>query len=284
MGMVGVVMASLVMGGFVLLLVAVVRREPDRFIAKVLVAAVLAKAGGTIAYYTVLRTLYEGGDADGYVRVGRQLAPMIRSGTLPDHATETGTRFMEFLAGLVFALLGPNELVAYAVFSALAFVGMYLFLQAFRMAVPEGDHRRYAVLVLLLPTMLFWPSTVGKEPWLVFTLGLAAYGAARILRAERWGLLLVAAGGAGIFAIRPHMAALFAVGLVCAALLRLGDRDVKQHLAGWLAGILLLGVAAGIRSGAVQRRDGAHGDGGNPHRTRPRRHRRGVRTDQSVDA
>jgi hypothetical protein len=224
----------------------VVRREPDQVIARLVVFGFVAKMAGTAAYYGVIRNVYGSGDVDVYVQVGRRLAGVIRSGRLPDEATETGTRFMEFVTGAVFAVTGSSERIGYVVFSVLAFLGAYLFLQAFRLAIPDGDHRRYAALVFLMPTMVFWPSTIGKEAWLVFTLGVASYGAARMLRAERWGLLLAGVGGAGIFAVRPHMAALFAVSFVAAFLLRLRDPTVKRNLVWWLMGLLAVGVAAGV--------------------------------------
>ena len=33
--------------------------------------------------------------------------------------------------------------------------------------------RRYALLVLFLPSLLFWPSSIGKEAWMTLALGLA---------------------------------------------------------------------------------------------------------------
>ena len=45
----------------------------------------------------------------------------------------------------------------------------------------DGDARRYAALVFLLPSLLFWPSSIAKEAWILACLGLAAYGAAKML-------------------------------------------------------------------------------------------------------
>ena len=35
--------------------------------------------------------------------------------------------------------------------------------------LPTGDHRRYALLVFFMPSLLFWPSSIGKESWMLFT-------------------------------------------------------------------------------------------------------------------
>jgi hypothetical protein len=229
-----------------LVLRAVVRREPDAFIAKAIVLGLFAKVVATFARYFLMADLYgESGDFRRYLRTGSEIAGVIRSGTLPDQARETGTPFMDFIAGVLFAVAPPTLLVGFAVFSALAFVGQYLFLQAFRLAMPDGDHRRYAVLILFVPTIVFWPSSLGKEAWLVFTLGVAAYGAARVLRRSRYGYLIALLGGAGIFAVRPHMGALFALSFAGAFILRFRDPEVANRAVGWVVGLLLVGIGAG---------------------------------------
>ena len=219
----------------------VVQREQDRIIRRLIVVGFVAKLGGTAAYYRVIADVYGSGDVTGYVRVGRELAPMIRSGTLPDHATQTGTRFMEFLAGVVFAVMGPSEIVAYLVFSLLSFVGMLALLKAVQMAVPGANHRRYAFFVLLFPTMVFWPSTIGKDAWLVLTLGVGAYGVARVLTRARFGYAVTLVSVAAMGAVRPHMAALFSVSFAAAYVIRMFDRDVKRSALGWVIGLVLVG-------------------------------------------
>ena len=252
-------------GGLVVgvLLAWYIRREPDRILRRIIVLGFAAKLVGTAAYYRVIADVYGSGDVTGYVRVGRELAPVIRSGTLPDEARETGTRFMEFLAGVVFAIFGSSEIIAYLVFSMLSFIGMLAFLKALQLAAPGLDHRRYAVLLLLLPTMLFWPSTIGKDAWLVFTLGMASYGGARILRRGSFGYPLAALAVAGMGAVRPHMGALFAVSFAAAYLLRMRDRDIKRGAVGWLVGLALIGggvvVATGNFSDEMGRSDTQEG-------------------------
>jgi hypothetical protein len=225
----------------------VLRREPDPVIARLILVSLAAKIVGTVAFQRVLTNLYEGvGDTRRYWRVGSELAPLIRSGVLPDQARETGTSFMEFLAGLLFAAIGSNRTIGNLVFSMLAFVGMWLLLQAFRMAIPDGNHRRYAALLLLMPTMLFWTSTLGKEAWLIFTLGIAAYGAARLLQRERFGYLLLAVGIAAMFAVRPHMAALLTASLAGGYLLRYRTPTVQREGMAWVVGLVVLASGTGF--------------------------------------
>jgi hypothetical protein len=223
-----------------------VRREPDPVIAKLIIVGFFAKLAGTFAFQYAFAELYGGrGDTNRYFRVGSELAPLIRSGTLPEQATTVGTPFMEFLAGALFSVTGSNRLLGNLVFSMLAFFGMCLMLHAYRLAVPDGKHRRYAVLILLLPTMVFWSSTLGKEAWLTFTLGVAAYGGARVLRRARFGYLLTGAGLLGMYMMRPHIAALFGVSLGCAYLLRFRDTSVRRGAAAWLLGLLVMSIGVG---------------------------------------
>jgi hypothetical protein len=222
------------------LLTWIVRREPDPVIGRIILFGFLAKLAGTVAYYRVIADVYGFGDVTGYVRAGRELAPIIRSGTMPEQAQATGTPFTEFLTGLVFAVFGSNELVGYFVFSLLSFVGMVAFLKALQFAAPEANHRRYALLVLLMPTMVYWPSTIGKDAWLVFTLGIATYGAARILRGARFAYPVTALGLLGMAAVRPHMALLFTLSFAAAYVLRLGQADVHRGAGAWLIGLALV--------------------------------------------
>lgn len=238
---------ALTLGAVGLLLRAVVKREPDPFIAKVIVLGLGVKVAGTFARYFLITDLYGfAGDSERYVLDGQAVASVIASGSLPVEATETGTPFMNFLVGLLFTVTPSTLLVGFATFSLLAFVGQYLFLQAFRLGVPDGDHRRYAVLIMFVPTMFFWPSSLGKEAWLVFTLGIGCYGAARVLRRARFGYAVALLGGAGMFAVRPHMGALFALSLAGAFVLRFRDADVRQRAAGWIVGLVVLGIGAGV--------------------------------------
>jgi hypothetical protein len=231
------------------LLTWVVRREPDPVIGRIILVGFVAKLAGTAAYYRVIADVYGFGDVTHYVSVGRELAPIIRSGTMPDQAQATGTAFTEFLTGLVFAIFGSSELVGYFVFSLLSFVGMVAFLKALQLAVPGANHRRYALILLLMPTMVYWPSTIGKDAWLVLTLGIATYGGARILRGARFAYPLIGLGLLGMAAVRPHMALLFTLSFAAAYLLWLGRSDVRRGASAWLVG--LVAVLGGVMFAAT---------------------------------
>ena len=226
---------------------AVLGRVDDRVLRRLILAGLLAKLAGSVARFTVMGDLYGGrGDFNRYFDTGREIAAQIRSGSLPEQARETGTPFMDFISGVVFTVVPSQLWIGFLVFALLSFVGALLFLQAFRLAIPDGNHRLYAGLVFLTPTMVFWPSSLGKEAWLVFTLGVAAYGAARVLRRARFGYWIVALGGTGVFLVRPHMGALFALAFAGAFVLRFRDPTVRGGAIGWVVGLIIVGLGAGF--------------------------------------
>lgn len=225
-------------------LMRLLRRQGDPVIRRLIVAGLAAKLVGSVARFTVMADLYDGrGDFNRYFENGVAIASQLRSGSIPEQATQTGTPFMDFLVGVFYAVAPSQLWVGFFVFALLSFVGALLFLLAFQLALPEGNHRLYAALAFFTPTMVFWPSSIGKESWLVFTLGLAAYGAARTLRGERFGYLVVALGAVGAFLVRPHMGALFALCFAGAFLLRIRDRTAGSSRVGWALGLVV--IAAG---------------------------------------
>ncbi len=126
-----------------------------------------------------------------------------------------GTGALNYITGLVSVPTGADEFMKFCVFTWLAFWGCVMFYRAFVTALPDADHHRYACLIFLWPSLVFWPSSIGKEAWMLFTLGAAMLGVARVLRRERGGYsLLVIALLAGSF-VRPHvpLIALLAFGI-----------------------------------------------------------------------
>jgi hypothetical protein len=84
-------------------------------------------------------------------------------------------------------------------------------LRAFQIALPSANARRYGLLLCFLPSMLFWPSSIGKEAWMMLAIGLFVYGAARLFAHQRGALLPMALGLAAGLVVRPHIAVLLLV-------------------------------------------------------------------------
>jgi hypothetical protein len=68
--------------------------------------------------------------------------------------------------------------------------GVLLFINAARRGVPDLLDRRYVLLMLFLPSVLYWPSALGKDAWMLFMLGLASYGASLVFdrRLHGWAI------------------------------------------------------------------------------------------------
>lgn len=207
---------------FVPIVAAMARREANEKVARAIWYGFAAKLTGFVARYLVISGAYGAGDSASYHRAASVLARSYRSGELfvpvPGAERGAGTIAIRVITGLIYSVTGSSLLVGALVFSLLCFTGMVLCVKAFRLAVPEGDHPRYARLVLLLPSMLFWPSSIGKDAWMLFGLGIVAYGAARLYTRSFGGLLLIAVGTAALALVRPHIA-LVAFGAAAVALL-----------------------------------------------------------------
>jgi hypothetical protein len=192
------------------------RREGDPRVLWILMAALVVKLLFAIVRHYQATELYSFADATGYHRGGTELAGRFLAGSF-DTEVPVGlpseTLFMYIVTGVVYAVIRPTMLGGFVAFSWLAFLGLFLFYRAFHLAVPDGRSRTYAKLLFFLPSILFWPSSIGKEAWTVFTLGIAAFGAARLFagRGRGRGIALFVLGLAGTAAVRPHFAGLFAV-------------------------------------------------------------------------
>jgi hypothetical protein len=247
------VIAPVLAGISIPLLLRASRREADPWMGKLLVWAFVAKMAGTLVRYAVTFEVYAGrADAGGYHGSGRRLAEAFWSGTWDSvYRTEVptliGTEFMRLATGVVYIVTGPTKLGGFLVFSWLGFWGLYWFYRAFRIGFPEGDHRRYAVLLFFLPSLLYWPSSIGKEAWMIFTLGLATYGVAMLLRYRTRGYVALLAGLAGTAMVRPHVTLLAFVAFFIAYLLRRRSwRESSSGLLGRIIGIGVLVLVGGI--------------------------------------
>ncbi|MGQ0802753.1 MAG: hypothetical protein ACT4PI_02645 [Actinomycetota bacterium] len=223
------------------------RQDGDPWIRNLLGAALVVKLVGALIRYAVTSNILRAGDADAYHDAGRELAKEFRAwefaGTaFQEHVPDwVGTPFIRLLTGFVYTVTGPTKLGGFVVFSWLGFWGLYLFYRAFRIAVPDGNHRLYAVLVFFLPSLVFWPSSIGKEAWMQLTIGVCAYAAACIFTQRRGGFPLLVLGLWGAAMVRPHMALIAIVAVGAGYVLR-QPRRAASGVPGFgrLLGIVLL--------------------------------------------
>ena len=151
-----------------------------------------------------------GADAHVYHQVGSELARSFRA---LDFSVDVGreipgTGGLRYIAGLVSVPTNSTEFLTFLVFTWFGFWGCVLFYRALVTALPGADRARYAKLIFLWPSLVFWPSSIGKEAWIMLTLGLTMLGAARVLVRRRGGYSLFVAGLGGMTLVRPHVALL----------------------------------------------------------------------------
>jgi hypothetical protein len=243
------------------------RTDDDPALVRIMMFAIALKLIASLVRYWVAFVLYDGSaDAGVYLSVGEQFANDMRQGdfSFTDQSERGGsdsTIFIRQLTGWVLFVTGPSRWAAFFVFSWFSFIGLYLFHRAFALAVPQGDGRRFAYLVFFLPTLLYWPSSVGKEAWMLMTLGLGAYGVARILSGVRGGYLITAIALAASAAVRPHMTVLLAAGLAAAFMVRRSKPDSRVGPAARVVGSVLILVGMTFAIQAAEERFGVEGEG-----------------------
>jgi hypothetical protein len=190
-------------------------------------------------------------DAVVYNQEGSRIAPDLRA---LDFFVDTGreipgTGWIRYVSGLTHAFVLDDMYTSFLLFTFLAFVGTFLVYTAFARAVPTGDHKRYALLVFLWPSLLYWPSSIGKEAWMIFGLGVACAGISHTLTSS-WlrGMVLVTTGVVLLSLVRPHIALIVMIGFGVSLLVRPGKASIART-AGRIIAIALLLVGGAIVAG-----------------------------------
>ncbi len=230
------------------------RGEEDRRVRPIILVALVAKLLGTLLRYGVLLNVYGEGDALQYDQVGAGFAEFFRQGDFSVDLGQqiVGTAFIELVTGIVYTVIGSTKLGGFLVFSWLGFWGLYLFYRAFRLACPTGDRRRYVLLLFFLPSMLFWPSSIGKEAWMTLALGAFAYGVARLVTHRRLGLVWIALGTLGTAMVRPHVTLVAVASLMVSYLLSGTKATSYARPLSKMAGIVALVAVFAFALGAVE--------------------------------
>ncbi|MCX7620932.1 MAG: hypothetical protein N2037_08845, partial [Acidimicrobiales bacterium] len=201
----GAVAASLPIVAIVIMRFSV--RRPAYDVASIMWCGFFLRLFG--AYFRMIGAA----DALLYHNYGRRQADLFRAfefRVITDRAIP-GTGGLDVLSGVAHAIVFDDFYGSFVVFTVISFIGSCLFLRAFQIAFPAGDEKRYALLVFLLPSLVYWPSSLGKEAWIMLGLGLCALGAARLYTRETFrGAGLIAVGLGAISLIRPHVALLAA--------------------------------------------------------------------------
>jgi hypothetical protein len=137
-------------------------------------------------------------------------------------------------------------LSGFVVYSWLSFLGLLFFWRAYHVAISPEHDTTYLQWLVLLPSLMYWPSAIGKDAFMVLAAGVCAYGAACLLKDRTVvGIISVTLGILGMVYVRPHFALAVCGGLALATLLR------KQH-GGFLRTVLTLVFVVIIALSAIE--------------------------------
>lgn len=195
--------------------------EGNPWLLKVLMASLVLHLLAAPAQVYVVQHFYHGiADWNRYVHQGALLAPDFRHFNFTtanaDVRQIVNDGSVSIAGGIVMAIVGANELATFLVLSFLSFIGAICFYRAFTLTFARADHRRYALMLFLLPSLIFWTADLSKESLMMLALGLIAYGAAKFLARKRGGLVLLAPGVfIGVY-VRPNELLLVVAGFVIA--------------------------------------------------------------------
>lgn len=194
------------------LMVAAMRLPELAVVARDAALVIGLRFAGALARYGLIVGYYRGhGDALRYHE---------EAGYLRDSALQwdwsgwldtqwSGTHAIE-LANAVVGLPALGSVIGeFFIFAALGFVGLCLCVAALRRSVPQLPGRPLALVILCWPSLVFWPSSIGKEAVILLAIGGMALAVAPPRRS--WAAILSSLLLA--FAIRPHVAGLLAVSL-----------------------------------------------------------------------
>ncbi|MFV1992178.1 MAG: hypothetical protein ACC652_15705 [Acidimicrobiales bacterium] len=182
----------------------------------------LAKLLASVARFSVLKFIYDfSGDATRYQGAGERYVQLWRSFESPP--LDIGTKAVEATTGFLYIPYVPTMLGGFLLFATIAYLGQILLYAAFRVSAKPESLKWYAAAMFFLPTIVYWPSSIGKESLMFVFIGLAAYGAAALLTNYRlrWAMVF-GLGVIGTAAIRPHVALLLVAALSFALLLSKG--------------------------------------------------------------
>jgi len=196
----------------------------------------------------MLLHVYRLGDAIGYYSGGVKYSKMIWdldfSFLTPAYGDTRmwGTPMMKYISGFLITVIGPTMRGEFLLFSFLSLVGLCLIIRTYAGNYSNQGLKEYALLLLVWPSLVYWPSSVGKDALVLLGTGIVIYAYASRPGRIRWVTLLF--GLALTSLIRPHVSGVLIVSIAAAHWLA-GVRHwnvgrVVQGIMILLLGILLL--------------------------------------------
>jgi len=209
-------------------------KDDNPEIVPVLMGAVCLKLLGSAVRWWVAATVYGTGDFYDYDKVGRAIATGLRHGHLiQPRGRLAGTNFIRLVTGFIYFATPSRMMSGFLIYGFLSLIGLIFFWRAYRVAVSKSYDVTYLKWIVLLPSLIYWPSAIGKDAFMVLAAGIAAYGSACIL-SERLvaGIAALSVGMTGMLMVRPHFALATCGGLALAFLVRRNRGGFMQSLVG----------------------------------------------------
>lgn len=182
---------------------AAVRRDVDPRIKSLLDLSIGMHVLSGFAVIWVYQFYYGGGDIFGYHRAGVLLAEVLRYDfelipeyvravlqlpfhiPIDDYSGSNSTTTVQFISAFLHFVCGDS---LYAVVTVIAFgsgYSKYLMFRAFEREIPSGLQRSVFSALMLMPSAVFWTSSLLKEPLVMVALGPAIWGFVELVKNAR---------------------------------------------------------------------------------------------------
>ncbi len=197
----------------------VVLPRTNAYIAAVVFAGFGARMLGAVP------RLISGADSPIYQREGIRIAEALRSFDffVDTGRTIPGTGSVRYFTGVLNVLTGTTYIATFMIFVVLAFIGQVFFILAIKPVLNERQHRIAGLLIMFSPTMVYWPSSIGKESLALLGIGFTLYGAGQVYERRWFGITHLTLGILVVGMIRPHVAMLLLAALFVGLFARRAD-------------------------------------------------------------
>ncbi|MFN8016927.1 MAG: hypothetical protein U0P45_02255 [Acidimicrobiales bacterium] len=200
----------------------------DKRLRRLIIVALILKLLMAGPRYYMTEGIYGGqSDAGRYHQAGGMLVVNMKKGKFTIAGTDLdsfprNTRVVGYITGILYLVFGTTYFGGFLIFSWIAWIGLLCFFRSFQVAFPNAPPYLAAWLIFLLPSMLFWPSSTGKDALMVGLIGVFTLGASRVLSGSKTviGILWMVLAGVAILNIRPHLLLISALAMVVSLLAR----------------------------------------------------------------
>jgi len=218
--------------------------QQDQWLRRCMLAGLGMKIASACIYMLIGTRLWGWSiDVYGYVNEGWKWANQVNTiGEVVVLRPFYATNFVTMLTGAMELVVGRSFAILAVIYSLAGYWGQYFFYSAFCSAFPKANRKFAAVLMFLVPSMVYWTAMVGKDALLCLGTGLATYGFIQMSsRLNLTGLFTFISGVAIDFLVRPHIGAVAAMAATVALLL---GRNIKGTIGAATRLILIPAVLA----------------------------------------